>query len=118
MSAALELLNRAEQAGVWLDLVHGQVRLRAAGPPPPDLVQALRDHRDEIVVALRSAVLADVAADALAALSAPDPDLDAERAVMAAHYATEGEADPYTPVKPDPLRDGLLAGHRIHGGDA
>lgn len=34
---------------------------------------------------------------------------DAEAVAMAAHYAAEGEAQPYQPGDPDPLRDGLLA---------
>ena len=34
----------------------------------------------------------------------------AECAAMAAHYAAEGEAQPYQSGQPDPLRDGLFAG--------
>jgi hypothetical protein len=47
-----------------------------------------------------------------AALAADDPDLDAERAVMAEYYAAEPSDRPYVPGDPDPLRDGLLAGAR------
>lgn len=52
--------------------------------------------------------------EAAAALAAPDPDLDEERAVMAQHYAAPAEAHPYQPGDPDDLRDGLLAGFRPH----
>jgi hypothetical protein len=52
-------------------------------------------------------------ADATEALAAPDPDLAAELAVMAQHYAEPLSAEPYRPDHPDPLRDGLLAGFRL-----
>jgi hypothetical protein len=41
------------------------------------------------VVAARAAWLAQAATDAFEALQAPDPDLDAERAVMAGHRREE-----------------------------
>jgi hypothetical protein len=56
--------------------------------------------------------LARLAISGAEALAADDPDLDAERAVMAEYYAAEPSADPYQPGDPDPLRDGLLAGAR------
>lgn len=51
---------------------------------------------------------------ATAALVAPDPELEAERAVMAQNYAASAEARPYQPGDPDALRDGLLAGFFAH----
>jgi hypothetical protein len=47
-----------------------------------------------------------------AALAEPDPDLDAERIVMAEYYVAEPSDRPYVPGDPDRLRDGLLAGAR------
>lgn len=50
--------------------------------------------------------------------ASPDPapmDHDAgERAAMVAHYAAEGEEQPYRPWDPDPLRDGLHRGFHAH----
>jgi hypothetical protein len=44
------------------------------------------------------------------ALAADDPDLNAERSLLAAHYVAPPSDRPYVPGDPDPLRDGLLAG--------
>lgn len=60
------------------------------------------------------AVAARIRAEVLAALAAPDPDLEAERALMAQHYAAPAEAAPPVPGDPDPLRDGLLSGALMH----
>jgi hypothetical protein len=76
---------------------------QAAGkeaPEPADATEAL---------AARLLRLAIAGAEALAE---PDPALDEERAVMAAHYAAEPSDRPYAPGDPDRLRDGLLAGAR------
>jgi hypothetical protein len=57
-----------------------------------------------------AAAAARIQAEVLAVLAAPDPELEAERALMAQHYAAPADAAPYQPGDPDPLRDGLLAG--------
>ena len=90
MSAAAALV-RAEAAGMELWLEDGRLRWRSRGAPSPDLLAALRVHRDE-----------------LPALLAIDHDAG-EVAAMAAHYAAP--AGPPLPAH-DPLAAGLLAGFR------
>ena len=65
-------------------------------------------------VAIRAAGYARFQAEAAAAIAAPDPDLAADRAVMALHYAAPTAPHLYQPGDPDPLRDGLLLGWRNH----
>jgi hypothetical protein len=80
-------------------------------PPAPEAAEAAPAPADATeALAARLLHLAGLGA---AALAEPDPALDEERAVMAAHYAAEPTADPYQPGDPDPLRDGLLAGARV-----
>lgn len=62
----------------------------------------------------RVAFYARFQAEAAAALAAPDPDLGADRALMAQHYAAPAAPHLYQPGDPDPLRDGLLLGWRNH----
>lgn len=64
--------------------------------------------------AARVAFYARFQAEAAAALAAPDPDLAADRAVMAQHYAAPAAPHLYQLGDPDPLRDGLLLGWRNH----
>lgn len=73
----------------------GAVRIRPASAVPPDLMADLRQHRDEIGAALRPAFYMRFMQEAAAALAAPDPDLDAERAVMAGHYAEPTSVHPH-----------------------
>jgi hypothetical protein len=56
---------------------------------------------------------ARIQAEVPAVLAAPDPELEAERALLAAHYAAPADAAPYLPGDPDPLRDGLLLASRM-----
>lgn len=63
---------------------------------------------EDCPIEARAAFYARFAAEAAAALAAPDPELAAERALMAQHYAAPTEP----PGGPDPLRDGLLRGAR------
>jgi hypothetical protein len=51
-----------------------------------------------------------IQAEVLAVLAAPDPELEAERALLARHYVAPPSARPYLPSDPDVVRDGLLAG--------
>jgi hypothetical protein len=77
---------------------HAEATPTAALAPDPTEAEAL------------ARALAAFAEEAFAALTAPDPERDAERIVMAEHYAGEPTADPYQPGDRDPLRDGLWAG--------
>lgn len=47
MSAA-EAISQAEWAGIRFSLVDGRVRMEASAPPPPSVVTALRQYRDEV----------------------------------------------------------------------
>ncbi len=53
-------------------------------------------------------------AAAVAACAAFYARFQAEAAERAAVFGSEGEARPYQPGEPDPLRDGLLQGWRAH----
>ncbi|MBR0649223.1 hypothetical protein GXW78_06085 [Roseomonas terrae] len=137
MSAAA-IIARAQAEGVRLWVEGEQVRVRAARPPAPDLLAALRAQRDDVLRLLTAnaapppprdawgltdAEKADGAARVLGtAAPAPPPpptepapmDHDAgERAAMVAHY---GAAAPsaYRPDRPDELRDGLSRGFHAH----
>ena len=93
MSAA-ETLACAGAAGVRLRLrPDGGVRMEAAAPTPADVLADLRRWRLDVAqllaVRARAAFYMRAQAEALTALAEPDPDLTAERAVMALHYAAE-----------------------------
>jgi len=102
--SAAEALARAEAAGICLRLrPDGGVRMEAAEPPPADMLAALRRCREEVAGLLvargkaaefqaRVAFYHRSSAEAFAALTAPDPELDAERAIMSLYYAGEGDA--------------------------
>lgn len=49
MSAVPELLKSAHEAGVRLYLDGEKVRMKAATPPPPELLEQLRQHRDAVL---------------------------------------------------------------------
>lgn len=111
---AAAVLARIEGAGAAAALdAYGRVRIARASRVPPEVVEAARRHRDELARLLterkRAAFLLRAAEDAAAALAAPDPDLDRERAETAAGLRAEA---------PDPARAGLVEvlpnGTRLH----
>jgi hypothetical protein len=80
-----------------------------------DLLAGWRAQRARATVPKAAETEVPEPADTDAAeLAAPDPDIDAELAVMAEYYAAPPSDRPYLPSDPDPLRDGLLAGFRRH----
>jgi hypothetical protein len=82
----------------WRAWRHGDGAQAAAteAPAPADATEALARELLHLAVAGAEALAAD------------DPDLNAERSLLAAHYAAEPSDRPYVPGDPDPLRDGLL----------
>lgn len=109
VSAAAAVIATAEAAGVrftWGPA--GAVRLRAAAPPPPEVLTSLRQHREAVAAILagraRTAFLLRAAEDAHAALAGPEigPVLEmghldhdaAERVALAAFYAEPGAMQP------------------------
>ncbi len=54
MNAVVNLLNEAREVGVNVALVGGSIRLVADTPPPPELIERMRMHRDEIMGFLSS----------------------------------------------------------------
>jgi len=52
--SAAELLDRASAAGIEIFLTGDRVRLRAPHQPPDSLLEELRQHRAELLAALRS----------------------------------------------------------------
>jgi hypothetical protein len=55
MSAALDILKRAQAAGVKLAADGDQLRLKAPKEPPPELIQELKAHKAELLALLSSA---------------------------------------------------------------
>jgi len=110
MSAPSRILDRLRAGGWRIGL---GIKIEGDAPPPPDLLAELQGEREAILGALVEETLAArllrQAEAAAAALAAPDPDREAERAAMAEHYAAAPSDRPYLPGDPDPLRDGLLA---------
>ena len=113
MSAPSRILDRLRAGGWRIGL---GIKIEGDAPPPPDLLAELHGEREAVLRALVEETLAArllrQAEAAAAALAAPDPDREAERAVMVQHYAAPPSARPYLPSDPDPLRDGLLAAAR------
>ena len=85
---------------------------KGGNPPPPSACPPAggggRGFRDCGDHTSGKAAFLNAAQAAAAALAAPDPALDHERAEIAAALAGPAAADPWHPGKPDPLRDGLL----------
>jgi hypothetical protein len=99
MTPAAEALGRARAAGLRLTLdAAGAVQMRAAAPPPAELVADLRQHRDAVVALLAKRVgRTDHDAAEAAALAAGPSEGEhdaAERMALVEHYAA---------------RDGLVA---------
>ncbi|MBX6747557.1 MAG: hypothetical protein IRY87_36465, partial [Acetobacteraceae bacterium] len=118
-SGATAALARAEAAGLRLALDDaGGVRMRAAAPPPAEVVADLRRHREAVAALLaeraRAAFLARAAEDAAAALAVPDPDLAHERAEIAAAQAAEARGE-YGRPKPEADHRAALAGFLAAG---
>ena len=113
MSAPSRILDRLRAGGWRIGL---GIKIEGDAPPPPDLLAELQGEREAILGALVEETLAArllrQAEAAAAALAAPDPDREAERAAMAEHYAAAPSDRPYLPGDPDPLRDGLLIAAR------
>jgi hypothetical protein len=100
MSAA-RALARAEAAGLRVRLrPDGGLRVEADAPPPAELLDELRQWRDEIASLLaEQAITGGLVGD----------DDDPEREAMLAHYSAEpASARPYKPSDPDPYTAGLL----------
>src|SRR5690349_3494912 len=96
--SAAAALARAEAAGVRLVLDDaGGVRMRAAEPPPADVLAGLRQHREAVAALLterrRAAFLARAAAEAAEALAVSDPDLAHERPEIAAAQAAKARGE-------------------------
>ena len=53
MSAVAEVLELARRHGVLVEARGDELRLRAATAPPLDVVEALRQHKPEIMAAVR-----------------------------------------------------------------
>ncbi|MFT8247255.1 hypothetical protein [Roseomonas sp. BN140053] len=105
MSAAATL-RQAEAAGVQLHLdAAGQVRVRSATRPPPALLTALRQHRDEVahLLTLRTA-LVHLDHDA------------AEADAMAEHYLAPAELAPPAPQRRDAVDEWLALPASNYGG--
>ena len=54
--SALRALRVARAAGVGVDLHGDRLRLTAASPPPPDVLEAIAEHKDAIVALLQAEV--------------------------------------------------------------
>lgn len=120
MSAA-RTLARAEAAGVRLRMSHnGAVRMEATVMPPPDMLADLRRWRVKVAHLLaarsRAALYIRAQAEALAALALHDPELEAERAMLALPFVETAEPNASAPGQTDTLRDGLLASSKSHMG--
>jgi hypothetical protein len=50
---ALEVLHQLEALGVTLEAAGDRLRYRPASKVPPDLVEALREHKGELLTRLR-----------------------------------------------------------------
>jgi TubC N-terminal docking domain len=57
MNAALDILKRAQAAGVTLAADGDQLRLKAPAEPPAELIEELRTHKAELLALLSSAAL-------------------------------------------------------------
>jgi hypothetical protein len=104
MSAA-RALARAEAAGLRLRLrPDGGLRVEADRPPPPEVLDELREWRDQV-----AALLAERDGP-----SEPDASElgvvgdDSERQALAAYYGGELSAPSYRPSHDDPYTAGLL----------
>lgn len=64
MNAALELLTEARAAGLALEVSGDRLRYRAPAPPPPSLLDKLREHKAELLRILAGNVDADLPARA------------------------------------------------------
>jgi hypothetical protein len=56
MSAALSLLARCQQHGLEFVVSGERLKMRAAAPPPDDLIAEVRQHKPELIAALTSTV--------------------------------------------------------------
>ena len=54
MSVAERLILRAQAEGISMHAYGRRLHLRAASPPIPELLEAIRVHKDEILEALRN----------------------------------------------------------------
>ncbi len=108
--SAVAAIARAEAAGVRFRVAPGGgVRMEAAAPPPADVLADLRRWREDVARLL----VAREGRPERGAVPAGEHGT-AEAAAMAQHYSAAPSARPYLPSDPDPLRDGLLRGWRIH----
>lgn len=59
MSIAQKLLVETSEIGITLVPAGEKLKLRAPSPPPPELVERLREHKADILRLLRGAEVAD-----------------------------------------------------------
>ncbi|WP_043114484.1 hypothetical protein [Solimonas soli] len=59
MSIAQKLLVETSEIGITLVPAGEKLKLRAPSPPPPELVEQLREHKADILRLLRGAEVAD-----------------------------------------------------------